>query len=51
MIRKTRETRRRFFLYVMRNSAFVFAKDLLGEQTDALRKFIEDGQKQKAAEV
>lgn len=51
MIRKNRETRRRFFLYVMRNSAFVFAKDLLGEQTDALRKFIEDGQKQKAAEV
>ncbi|MBR7000407.1 MAG: YcxB family protein [Lachnospiraceae bacterium] len=51
MVRKTKETRRRFFLYVMRNSAFVFAKDLLGEQTDALRKFIEDGQKQKAAEV
>lgn len=51
MIRKTRETRRRFFLYVMRNSAFVFAKDLLGEQTDALRKFIEEGRKPKTAEV
>ena len=51
MIRKAKETRKRFFLYVMRNSAFVFAKDLLGEQTDALRKFIEDGMKQKAAEV
>ena len=51
MVRKTKETRKRFFLYVMRNSAFVFAKDLLGEQTDALRKFIEDGRNRKAAEV
>lgn len=51
MIRKVKETRKRFFLYVMRNSAFVFAKDLLGEQTDALRKYIEEGRKPKAAEV
>ena len=51
MIRKVKETRKRFFLYVMRNSAFVFAKDLLGGQTDALRKYIEEGRKPKAAEV
>lgn len=46
MIRKAKETGRRFYLYVMKNSAFVFAKDLLGEQTDALRTFIRDAGKQ-----
>ena len=40
MIRKVKETGRRFYLYVMKNSAFVFGKDLLGDQTEALRGFI-----------
>ncbi|MBO4324464.1 MAG: YcxB family protein [Lachnospiraceae bacterium] len=40
MIRKVKETGKRFYLYVMKNSAFVFGKDLLGDQTEALRGFI-----------
>ena len=40
MIRKVKETGKRFYLYVMKNSAFVFGKDLLGDQTEALRGYI-----------
>lgn len=50
-IRKVKETRKRFFLYVMKNSAFVFGKDVLGEQADALRNYIETGRKQASPEV
>ncbi len=51
MIRKVTETRKRFFLYVLKNSAFVFAKDQLGGQTDALRRFIEEGRAKASSEV
>ncbi len=40
MIRKVKETGKRFYLYVMKNSAFVFGKDLLGDQTEALRGYL-----------
>ena len=45
MVRKVKETRKRFFLYIMKNSAFVFPKDLLKEQTEVLRAFIKEGMK------
>lgn len=38
-IRKVKETRKRFFVYVMKNSAFVFGKDLLGEQCGKFREY------------
>lgn len=40
MIRKVKETGKRFYLYVMKNSAFVFGKDLLKDQTEALRGYL-----------
>ena len=40
MFRKVKETGKRYFLYVMKNSAFVFGKDVLGEQDAAFRGFL-----------
>lgn len=40
-IRKIRETRRCFYAYVLKNSAFIFPKELLGEDTDALRELLQ----------
>ena len=42
MFRKVKETRKRYFLYVMKNSAFIFGKDVLGEQETAFRRFLEN---------
>ena len=42
MFRKVKETRKRYFLYVMKNSAFIFGKDVLGEQEAAFRRFLEN---------
>lgn len=46
VIRKTKETRNHFFIYVMKNSAFVFGKDMLGEQTERMRRYISEGRSQ-----
>ena len=42
LFRKVKETRKRYFLYVMKNSAFIFGKDVLGEQEAAFRGFLEN---------
>lgn len=41
VIRKVKETRKRFFISVMRNTAFVFGKDVLSEQTAQLKHYID----------
>lgn len=41
VIRKVKETRKRFLISVMRNSAFVFGKDVLLEQTAQLKHYID----------
>lgn len=40
-IRKVRETRRCFYAYVLKNSAFIFPKELLGEDTESLRELLQ----------
>ncbi len=36
-IRKVKETRKYFYAYVMKNSAFIFPKEIVGEDTETLR--------------
>ncbi|MDO4318146.1 MAG: YcxB family protein [Lachnospiraceae bacterium] len=40
-IRKVRESRRCFYAYVLKNSAFIFPKELLGEDTETLRELLQ----------
>lgn len=39
-IRRVKETRRYFYAYVMKNSAFIFPKELVGEDVGTLRELL-----------
>lgn len=41
-IRKVRENRKYIYAYVHKNSAFIFPKELLGDDTDTLKQLIND---------